>query len=108
MSALIVSEARAEARINTNAPLFLMTLDSQKAFDVVNHVILLDNLYETGIHPSLWTIVKDLYSGLSSKVKWMGEWSESFIIQQGVRQGAILPPFLYKTYLNPCLEELDY
>ena len=107
MSALIVSEARAEARINTTAPLFLMTLDSQKAFDVVNHVILLDNLYETGIHPSLWTIVKDLYSGLSSKVKWMGELSESFIIQQGVRQGAILSPFLYKTYLNPCLEELE-
>ena len=57
MSALIVSEARAEARItcNKNAPLFLMTLDSQKAFVVVNHVTLLDNLYETGIHPSLWT-----------------------------------------------------
>ena len=107
MSALIVSEARAEAKMDSCAPLFLMTLDSQKAFDVVNHVILLDNLYETGIHPSLWTIVKDLYSGLSSKVKWMGDLSESFIVRQGVRQGAILSPFLYKTYLNPCLEELE-
>ena len=76
MSALIVSEARAEAKMDSCAPLFLMTLDSQKAFDVVNHVILLNNLYEAGIHPSLWTIVKDLYSGLSSKVKWMGDLSE--------------------------------
>ncbi|MEW8090529.1 MAG: reverse transcriptase domain-containing protein [Candidatus Thiodiazotropha endolucinida] len=106
MSALIVSEARAEARVNSCAPLFLVTLDSQKAFDVVNHVILLDKLYETGIHPSLWTIVKDMYTGLTSKVKWLGELSDNFKIQQGVRQGGILSPFLYKTYINPCLVEL--
>ena len=106
MSALIVSEARAEARMKSCAPLFLVTLDSQKAFDVVNHVILLDKLYETGIHPSLWTIVKDMYTGLTSKVKWLGELSDSFKIQQGVRQGGILSPFLYKTYINPCLVEL--
>ena len=42
MSALIVSEARAEAKLNPCAPLFLMTLDSQKAFNVVNHTIILD------------------------------------------------------------------
>ena len=29
-----------------------------------------------------------------------------FNIQQGVRQGGILSPFLYKTYINPCLVEL--
>ena len=106
MSALIVSEARAETKLNTCKPLFLVTLDSQKAFDVVNHVILLDKLYEMGIHPTLWTIVKDLYSGLTSRVKWLGELSDHFGIHQGVRQGAILSPFLYKTYINPCLVEL--
>ena len=106
MSALIVSEARAEAKLNTCKPLFLVTLDSQKAFDVVNHIILLDKLYEIGVHPALWTIVKDLYSGLTSRVKWLGELSGQFGIHQGVRQGAVLSPFLYKTYINPCLMEL--
>ena len=67
---------------------------------------MLDKLYEAGIHPSLWTIVKDMYTGLTSKVKWIGELSESFKIQQGVKQGGILSPFLYKTYINPCLVEL--
>ena len=43
MSALIISEARAEVKMNNSAPLFLVTLDSPKAFDVVNHVILLEN-----------------------------------------------------------------
>ena len=106
MAALIVSEARAEAKLNTCKPLFLVTLDSQKAFDVVNHTILLDKLYETGIHPALWTIVKDLYSGLTSKVKWLGELSSQFRIHQGVRQGGIVSTFFYKTYINPCLMEL--
>ena len=53
MSALIVSEARTEAKLNTYKPLFLVTIASQQAFDVVNHTILLDKLYETGIHPAL-------------------------------------------------------
>ena len=108
MSALIISEARAEVKMNNSAPLFVVTLDSQKAFDVVNHVILLDKLYDTGIHPTLWSIVNDMYSGLSSKVEWAGGVSESFAIPQGVRQGGILSPFLYKSYLNPCLMELKH
>ena len=67
---------------------------------------MLDKLYEAGIHPSLWTIVKNMYTGLTSKVKWIGELRKSFKIQQGVKQGGILSLFLYKTYINPCLEEL--
>ena len=106
MSALIVSEARAEVKMNTFEPLFLVTLDSRKAFDVVNHIIMLDKLYECGVQPSLWSIVKDLYTGLTSKVKWMGKLSEHFNILQGVRQGGILSTFLYKTYNNLCLKEL--
>ena len=101
MSALIVSEARAEVKGNTLTPLFLVTLDSKKAFDVVNHIILLHKLYENGIRPSLWTIVNDMYSGLTTRMKWLNELSDSFPIKQGVRQGGILFPLLYKTYTNP-------
>ena len=50
--------------------------------------------------------MKDLYSGLTSKVKWLGELSSQFRIRQGVRQGGIVSTFFYKTYINPCLMEL--
>jgi hypothetical protein len=64
--------------------------DVQSAFDVVQHKIRLDKLIDQPIHPTLWLIIKDLYSGLTNKVKWDGELSESFDILQGVRQGGIL------------------
>ena len=57
---------------------------------------------------TLWSIVNDMYAGLTSKVKWAGGVSDSFAICQGVRQGGILSPFLYKSYRNPCLMELKH
>jgi hypothetical protein len=90
IAAFIISKSRAESKFMTLKPLYFIALYSQTAFDVVSHKILLDKLYESGIHPSLWTIVKDLYTGMSSKIKWMGEISQKFPIHQGVRQGAVL------------------
>ena len=60
-------------------------LDVQSAFDVIQHKILLDKLIDQSIHPTLWLIIKDLYSDLTSKVKWACELSESVDILQGVR-----------------------
>jgi hypothetical protein len=64
---------------------------------------MLDKMYETGVHPTLWTIVKDFYDGLTSKIKWCGDISESFPIKQGDRQGGVLSTFLYKVYNNALL-----
>ena len=44
----ILSECIAEAK-NTHNPLVVATLDAQKAFDVVDHTILLRNLFHDGI-----------------------------------------------------------
>ena len=52
--------------------------------------------------------MKDMYSGLTLKVKWIGELSDRFKIRQGVRQGGILSTLFYKIYLNPCLMELEH
>lgn len=47
-SALIVTECINEAK-DERRPLHLVTIDAQKAFDVVDHDILLTKLYEDGI-----------------------------------------------------------
>ena len=105
MAALLISEAKAETRQDKDQ-LFLATLDSQKAFDVVHHTILMDRLAEAGIPSDIWLIIKDLYSDISSRVKWLGDCSQSFPVAQGVRQGGILSTHLYKVYVNPLLNNL--
>ena len=106
MAALLVSEATIEAK-STNSPLFLATLDSQKAFDVVNHEILLDKLYHANVNLGVWRLVKGMYEGLTARVKWKGDFSEHFQIHQGVRQGGILSTHLYKLYINDLLADLE-
>ena len=107
MAGLLVSEAKAEMQLLGKEGLFLATLDSQKAFDVVHHVILLDKLAQKGVHKDIWLIVKNLYEGLTSKVKWIGQCSESFPVKQGVRQGGILSTHLYKIFIDDFLEILQ-
>ncbi|CAC5395061.1 unnamed protein product [Mytilus coruscus] len=106
IAAFLVSECKSESKHVTLKPLYMIAVDSQTAFDVVSHIILLDKLYECGIHPKLWSIVKDLYTDMSSKIKWKGEISDKFPIQQGVRQGGVLSTHLYKVYINNVLNEL--
>ena len=48
-----------------------------------------------------------MYNGLTAKVKWDVEVSQSFSALQGVRQGGILSTHLYKIYLNDLLLDLE-
>ncbi len=85
----------------------LITLDTKKAFDVVNHDILLRNLYFDGICPAEWQLLKDLYCGMNSCVKWQGQISTPFDVRQGVRQGGVLSTEHYKRYNNPLLLNIE-
>ena len=44
MASLLISEGKAESS-DQKSTVYMATLDSQKAFDVVHHSILLDNLF---------------------------------------------------------------
>ena len=105
MSSVICSEAIVEAKMS-GKPLYLVTIDTRKAFDVVNHVILKKNIFEEGVKMDLWNIVDQLYTDMTSKVKWHGGLSDSFQIDQGVRQGGILSTHFYKLYVDPLLHDL--
>ena len=102
---MILSECIAEAK-NTRKTLILATLDAQKAFDVVDHNILLRRLYFDGIIGDNWLLLNDMYTDLTSKVKWEASLSNPIIIKQGVRQGGVLSTSHYKRYNNPLLIEV--
>jgi hypothetical protein len=67
------------SNISAKEILFITTLDSQKAFDVVNHQILMDKLYHLGINLVFWDVIADLYQGLTSTVKWLAGSQNNFL-----------------------------
>ena len=105
MAGLLISEAKAESQEN-KTHIYAATLDSQKAFDVVHHAILLDKLVQTNIHDTSWLVIRDLYSDISSRVKLLDGLSDSFPINQGVGQGRILSTGFYKVYIDELLRIL--
>ena len=84
---------------NKREPLFVAAmLDVQKAFDVVDHELLLRNLYLDGIAGNDWLLVQDIYSYMTTSVKWESHILAPFVIRQGVRQGGVLSTSHYKRY----------
>ena len=101
-AAFILTECILEAR-NNKQELFVTTLDTQKAFDVVDQNSLLKKLYLDGIHGDDWLLLKELHPDCSSRIKWAGELSQPVNIKQGVRQSGVLSTGHYKRYNNPLL-----
>ena len=73
----------------------LVLLDFSKAFDTVNHKLLLAKLDILGFQGSVCNWIHSYLSGRSQKVKTDTEESEWAVIKNGVPQGSILGPLLF-------------
>lgn len=74
--------------------------DFKKAFDRVDHKILLEKIAFNGIRGNLWRWFKSYISNRSQKVVIKGYESDMVSISSGVPQGSILGPLLFILYLN--------
>ena len=72
----------------------------------MDHDSLLRRLYLDGITGADWLLLRNLYSDLTSIVKWEGTLSNPLVIKQGVRRG-VLSMAHYKRYDNPLLIQLE-
>ena len=71
-----------------------------KAFDTVNHSILLKKLKTYGIRGNVFKLLESYLSGRSQFVKLDGIYSSTVQIKYGVPQGSILGPLLFLIYVN--------
>ena len=94
-------------KVKINSVIFL---DIRKAFDTVNHEILLQKLSSYGIKCDTHTFFESYLKDRTQCCSVNGHISSLETIQCGVPQGSILGPLLFLIYMNDlplCLDDVD-
>ena len=86
--------------IHTNETVRILYVDFRKAFDSVNHAILLDRFRELGVHPILISWLHSFLHERQQRVKIGDEVSSWLNMKGAVPQGSWLGPLCFIVYVN--------
>ena len=82
-------------------------LDLRKAFDTVEHLLLINKLKSLGVAGKSWEWFRSYLSGRVQQTICVNAFSPPAKITMGVPQGSILGPLLFLVYINGIQSELQ-
>ena len=92
--------------INRGSRVFTAFLDCSKGFDRVSHHGIFIKLVQRNVPLCILNLIIYWYSNLISVVKWNENFSQSFSVSSGVRQGGVLSPHLFIIYIDDLIKDL--
>ena len=81
-------------------------MDRSKAFELVSWEVLFSELLERGVSPLALRCLLFIYSNKKCNVWWGNAFSNTFNVQNGVRQGAVSSPVLFCIYIDKVIKLL--
>ena len=83
-------------------------LDVRKAFDTINHELLLSKLESNGLNVSLCLLLRNYLSNRKQKTRLFNGLSDLKPVSIGVPQGSTLGPILFIIYVNDLFKVLEH
>ena len=87
-------------------PLYIAFLDLTKAFDLVSRDGLFKVLPKIGCPPKLQSMIESFHTYTKGTVQFNGSFSEPFEIRSSVKQGYVLAPMLFGTFIGMLLKHV--
>ena len=88
-------------------PLYIGTMDIEKAFDHIPRSLLLKKLVTLGIGKCMLFALKQVYCFSVCVLKFQGDLSRSFSMERGVRQGAASSVLLFNAFIDGLFNHLE-
>ena len=104
---LLIYLDKVYSAIDAGLEVEVMYTDFSKAFDKVDHNILLRTLYHLGVRGKLWHLIRSYLSDRYQCVRVGEECSSYLTVNSGVPQGSLLGPLLFLVLVNDFADACD-